>query len=229
MFARIILIEIVLAIAPMSVGASEFSGAATLASEYVYRGQAKSGHNPAVSIGLDYEHDSGFFGGVWASTIDQSNRFSRRYTELDYYLGYHFEPAEPIVLTLSIMHYTYPGHEGSIDYAYTEGALSATIWDRYSVEFAYTDDFYGIGEPARHWALRGEWPASVYLVASAGIGLADLTAIRTNRYGFWDVGLSTRWSRLTFDLRWHDNEEIEGTLAGISAGSRLVFSASLGF
>jgi hypothetical protein len=35
--------------------------------------------------------------------------------------------------------------------------------------------------------------------------------------------------RVTFDLRWHDNEAIKGTLRNWSAGSRLVASLSYGF
>ena len=229
MSARSAVFGIALSSVPLSVGASEFSGAVTLASEYVYRGQAVSAHDPAVSIGLDYEHDSGFFGGVWASTIDQSSPFGSRDTELDFYAGYHFEPQGPVALSLSVIRYTYPGFEGSLDYEHTEAALSATVRERYSVEFAYTDDLYGMGEPARHWALRGEWPAATYWIASAGIGLVDLTAINTDRYSYWDLGLSTRWSSLTFDFRWHDNEDIDGTLRNWSAGSRFVVSIAYGF
>ena len=54
------------------------------------------------------------------------------------------------------------------------------------------------------------------------IGFAD-------RYTYWDLGLSTRWTRLTFDLRWHDNEAIQGTFRNWSAGSRFVASVSYGF
>lgn len=220
---------VILVTLPLTAGAGELSGAATLASEYIYRGQAVSNHEPAVSFGVDYAHDSGFFGGVWASTIELDSPFGSRDTELDYYVGYLFEPAGPLTLSLSVMRYTYPGHEGVLDYEYTEGALAATLFERYSLEFAYTDDIYGLGKPARHWALRGEWPAGSYWVASAGIGLADLSAINTDRYAYWDIGLSTRWRRVTADLRWHDNEDIEGIFSIWSAGSRLVASLSYGF
>ena len=229
MFLKTIVASVVLVTLPLFAGAGELSGVVTLASEYIYRGQAVSNHEPAVSIGVDYAHDSGFYGGIWASTIDLDSPFGSRDTELDYYLGYQFEPGGPVALSLSVIRYTYPGHEGVLDYEHTEGALAATLFDRYSLEFAYTDDLYGLGEPARYWALRGEWPAGSYWVASAGIGLADLSAINTDRYAYWDAGLSTRWMRVTIDLRWHDNEDIDGTLGNWSAGSRLVASLSYGF
>ena len=229
MFLKAIITGVVLVTLPLFAGAGELSGAVTVASEYIYRGQALSNHKPAVSVGVDYAHDSGFYGGIWASTIDLESPFGSRDTEVDYYVGYHFEPDGPLSLSVSVMRYTYPGHEGLLDYEHTEGALAATLFERYSLEFAYTDDLYGVGEPARYWALRGEWPAGSYVVASAGIGLADLSALNTDRYTYWDVGLSTRWTRLTVDLRWHDNEAIEGALRNWSAGSRLVASVSYGF
>ena len=229
MFLKTIITGVVLVSLPRVAGAGDLSGAVTVASEYIYRGQAVSNHKPAVSIGVDYAHDSGFFGGVWASTIELESPLASRDTELDYYVGYQFEPVGPVALSLSVIRYTYPGHEGVLDYEHTEGALAATLFERYSLEFAYTDDLYGLGEPARYWALRGEWPAGSYWVASAGIGLADLSAINTDRYTYWDLGLSTRWMRVTVDLRWHNNEAIEGTLRNWSAGSRLVASLSYAF
>ena len=209
--------------------ASGLSGVVTLASEYVYRGQAYSNHDPALSAGLDYEHDSGFFAGIWASTIDLRTTFGRRETELDFYFGYQFEPRGPVSVSASLIRYTYPGHTGARDYEHSELMLAATLYDHYTVEFAYTDDVYDLDRPARSWALRGEWPAANYWVVSAGIGMSDLTAVNTDRYLYWDVGASTRWSRVTMDLRWYDNEAIVGRFARWSAGSRLVVSASLGF
>lgn len=229
MFPKTIITGVVVATLPLTAGASGLSGAVTLASEYIYRGQAVSNHEPAVSLGVDYAHDSGFFIGAWASTIELDSPFSSRDTELDYYAGYRFEPAGPVALSLSVIRYTYPGHEGLIDYEHTEGALAATLFERYSLEFAYTDDVYGLGEPARYWALRGEWPAGSYWLASAGIGLADLSLFNTDRYTYWDLGVSARWTHVTFDLRWHDNEPIKGAFSNWSAGSRFVASVSYGF
>ena len=229
MFVNRVISGLALVALPAVTGASEVSGAVTLASEYVYRGQAMSGHDPAFSAGLNYEHVSGFFAGVWGSTIDLDNSFGTRDTEIDYYLGYHFEPTGPVQMSLSLIRYTYPGHEGRRDYEHTEGAIAAQLFERYSVEFAYTDDVYGSGAPARFWAVRGEWPLASYWIAGAGLGVVDLSAINTERYAYWDAGLSTRWTSLVFDLRWHGNDAIEGTLRNWSAGSRIVASLTYGF
>ena len=39
--------------------ASEFSGRATVTSQYIYRGLSVSDGDPAFQLGLDYAHDSG--------------------------------------------------------------------------------------------------------------------------------------------------------------------------
>lgn len=216
-------------VVPATASESDLSGVVTLASEYIYRGQAVSDHNPALSAGLDYQHSSGFFGGIWVSTIDLQSRSGRRDAELDYYLGYQFETHGPLAVTATLIHYSYPGDTGTFDYEHNELLLAATYNNRYTLEFGYTDDVYGFGRPARHWGVRGEWPAASYGVLSAGVGSSDLTSVDTGRYLYWDAGVSFRWSRLTADLRWHDNEAIDGPFRYRSAGGRLVASVSLGF
>lgn len=228
MSLKTVIAGIAIATLPFATATADLSGAVTLSSEYIYRGQAVSDHHPAVSVGIDYEHDSGFFGGIWASSIDLANQFGSRDTELDFYAGYRFAPAPPVVVSIAAIRYTYPGQQGNLDYAHVEGLLSATFYDRYSVEFAYTDDLYGMGTPGRHWGVRGEWPAADYWIVSGGLGHAELTANNTYRHAYWDLGLSTRWSSITLDVRWHDNERIRGAFRNWSAGSRVVLSLSYG-
>jgi uncharacterized protein (TIGR02001 family) len=216
-------------VCPVVAEASGLSGVATIASEYIYRGQAVSAHHPALSLGLDYEHDSGVFGGLWASTIDLESPAGTRDIELDYYLGYYFEPGESLSLSALVLRYTYPGQPGPIDYEHTELQLSATFLDRYTLEFAYSDDMYGLGEPGRHFELRGQWPVATYWVLGAGVGLNDPNVLNTPSYLHWDAGVSARYSRLTMDLRWYDNEDIVGAFQRWSAGSRLVLSLSVAY
>lgn len=209
--------------------ASDLSGVVTLTSEYVYRGQTISDHKPAVSAGLDYQHDSGMFGGAWVSTIDIQTAFGQRDTELDYYLGYRFESSGSWSLAATLIRYTYPGHTGEHGYEHTELMLTAALNEHYTAEFAYTDSINGLRWSARHWGLRGEWPAATYWVVSAGAGMSDVSSPNANRFFYWDLGASIRWSRMTADLRWYDNNRVEGLLGNRAAGSRFVGSVSFGF
>ena len=216
----VVLLAVVHAAWPVSAAASELSGIVTLTTEYIYRGQSKSDRNPALQAGIDYEHDSGFFGGAWASTVDLPNPTGRRDAELNVYAGYHFESESPVSASVSLVHYTYPGQTTSFSYDYTE-VLATLSWDgRYSLEFGYADDVYGFGVSGQHLELRADWPLQSAFVISAGLGINDLDNLNWSRYVYGDLGVSARFSRLTVDLRWYSNEEPAGLPRRLSAGSR---------
>ncbi len=209
--------------------ASELTGVASLTSEYIYRGLTQSDGDPAFQIGLDYEFGAGVFVGAWASTIELSSTFGERDTELDFYLGYHYESEAPLSATLTVLRYTYPGQTGSHSYDYNEVLVSTTWREQYSIEFGYTDNLYGLDRIARHWELRSEWPLANAWVISAALGRNDLSAVGVSEYLHWDLGASARFSRLVVDLRWYDNETPDGFAASISAESQFVVSLSAGF
>jgi len=209
--------------------ASEFSGLATLTSKYIYRGLEMSDGDPALQMGLDYEHDTGFFVGVWASTIDIQTAMGSRDTELDYYAGFHYATDAPVTATITLLRYSYPGQTGMHSYDYNEVLVGASWRERYSIELGYTSDLYGLDRTARHWELRSEWPVASAWVIGATLGGNDMSDAGVSRYLHWDVGASARFSRLTFDLRWYDNELPDGFAALLSANSQLVLSISASF
>lgn len=209
--------------------AGELSGIATLTSQYIYRGLASSDGNPALQAGLDYETDSGFFAGAWVSTIDLPSPDGSRDAELDYYAGYHYAPDRPLSVAVSLARYTYPGSEADRSYDYTEALVALTLHERYSIEFGYSGDIYGRDAIGRHLELRADWPLESAWVIDAGAGLSDLADLGASRFAYWDVGASARFSRLTVDLRWYDNEMPGGFFAYLSAGSQFVVSLSASF
>lgn len=218
----------VLVWAPIAV-ASEFSGAATLTSEYIYRGLKMSDGDPAFQLGVDYEHDTGLFVGIWASTIDLRSPISRRDAELDYYAGFHYKAESPITATVTILRYSFPGQSGMHSYDYNEVLLGATWLEHYSIELGYTSNIYGLSRIGRHWELRSEWPVANVWVIGVALGGNDLSDVGVSRYLHWNVGASARFSRLTFDLRWYDNQRPDGFAAQSSADSQVVLSISAAF
>ncbi len=214
---------------PQASKAADLTGIASLTSEYIYRGLAQSDGNPAVQFGLDYEFDAGMFIGVWASTIELRSAMGKREIELDYYFGYHYESKAQISATVTVLRYTYPGQTGSHSYDHNELLLTATWRERYSIEYGYTNDLFGLDRTGHHWELRSEWPVANAWVVGAALGRNDLSDIGVSEYLHWDVGASARISRLVLDLRWYDNETPDGFAAQVSAGSRFVVSISAGF
>ncbi|HKJ18422.1 MAG TPA: TorF family putative porin [Xanthomonadales bacterium] len=212
-----------------TIQASEYSISTTLTSEYIFRGLKRSDGQPALQLGVDYEHDSGVFAGVWGSTIDIQSPAGKRDLELDFYAGFHHRFQAPLSATLTLLRYTYPGQTGFHSYDYNEVLVSATWQDRYSVELGMTRDLNGLGHDSRHWEFQLDYPVANTWVLGATLGLNDMSDAGVSRYFYWDVGASVRWSRMIFDLRWFDNERPDGFAARDSAGSQWVVSFRMTF
>ena len=99
-------------VASSSVYASEFSGNIGVTSNYLFRGVTQTVDGPAVSGGLDWEHDSGFFLGTWSSNIDFGNNDG---AELDLYGGYGGEAGD-FSYSAAYIHYLYPDIQGDADF-----------------------------------------------------------------------------------------------------------------
>jgi len=85
-----------------------------LFSEYVFRGYTQTHNDPALQGGVDYEHSSGFYLGLWASNIswirdaDQSD--SGHSLEVDVYGGFANEIGDTgIGYDVGFLQYFYPG------------------------------------------------------------------------------------------------------------------------
>ena len=214
---------------PTALHASGLSGVATVTSEYIYRGRAMSDGDAAVQFGLDYDFDNGLFAGTWASTIDLQSRAGERDTELDFYVGFNHATQGPLGFAATLVRYTYPGQSGPVSYDYNELLATATLYERYSIEYGYTNDFYGRDWTGRHWEVRGEWPVDNAWVVSAGAGHTDLSDFSVPKYLHWDLGATARFSRLIVDLRWFDDENVDNASGFQTAGSQLVISLSAAF
>ncbi len=85
-----------------------------LFSEYVFRGYTQTHNDPALQGGVDYEHSSGFYLGLWASNIswlrDANQSDSGHSLEVDVYGGYAGEFGETgIGYDVGFLQYFYPG------------------------------------------------------------------------------------------------------------------------
>ena len=104
--------------APWSVNAG-------IATSYIYRGLNQSDYKPALQIGADYAHESGFYVGVWGSRIRWIQDFGlgSGNVELDIYGGYK-GTAGPISYDVGVLQYLYNG-------SVTPGAIKANTTELY--------------------------------------------------------------------------------------------------
>jgi len=118
----------------------------TLASQYVSRGIRQTWGHPAMQVGVDYVHPSGWSAGTWASTV--SDKFVENSSiEWDLYGGYSATAGE-IGYSVLLYQYIYPGARISAtntSFNYSELALGLT-WRAAYIKYNYTlsKDFFGI-------------------------------------------------------------------------------------
>jgi len=111
----------------LSAGGITVSANVTLASEYRFRGIDLSGGDPAVQGGIDIGHDSGFYAGSWASTLDEAT-VGYGALELDFYGGWSGPVGEGLTANIGVIAYTFPdAPAGDFDYYELYGSLGFTL------------------------------------------------------------------------------------------------------
>jgi uncharacterized protein (TIGR02001 family) len=221
-----------------------FSGTAAITSDYVFRGLSQTDENPALQVGFDYKHPSGFYAGVWGSNV--ADYISEGNVELDLYAGYKKEIMENLTLDLSVIYYWYPsdsqspekdyfeGHVG-LGYAFTKLPLEPNL----GVAFNYSPDFYG--EDGNGYWVAGTLRLTLPYQFGLGFELgkqwvqgdrttgngAGLNGGDGYDYLYWRIGLSKELLGFTLDLSYYDTNESE--YFGKIGDDRIVFTISRSF
>lgn len=121
--------------------AAELEGNIGITNNYVWRGFTQTQDQAAVSGGLDYSHESGFYAGAWASNVDFGPDAGY---ELDLYGGYGGEFEGGISYDVGFIYYAYPNLDGSdFSEVYINGGyagFSAGI--SFQVDADFTDEDY---------------------------------------------------------------------------------------
>jgi uncharacterized protein (TIGR02001 family) len=83
------------------------SGNIGLASNYIWRGVTQTSDQAAISGGLDYASDFGFYAGTWASNVNFGNSNNDKGYELDLYGGFSGDLAD-FSYDLGTIYYAFP-------------------------------------------------------------------------------------------------------------------------
>ncbi|MDO6425586.1 TorF family putative porin [Thalassotalea sp. 1_MG-2023] len=95
--------------------ASEWSANAAVTSNYLWRGLEQTGGKAAVSGGIDYAGDSGFYAGTWVSNADWADGMTY---ELDFYAGFGGDINETVSYDVGFIYYAYPDEtSGDADFS----------------------------------------------------------------------------------------------------------------
>ncbi|WP_293645915.1 TorF family putative porin [Thiolapillus sp.] len=149
-------------------------------SNYLWRGVSQTGDAAAISGGIDWAHDSGFYLGTWASNIDWGNGSG---AEVDFYGGFANEIGD-FGYDLGLIYYYYPTSSFD-DSDFTE--ISATgSWKFLEAGIAYTVN----GQADSDGPFSN---GDIYYHISASFDVAETWSVG-GTYGYYDFDTSkSKW------------------------------------
>lgn len=103
------------------------SGSVALVSDYRFRGVSQTDKEMAIQGGLTVAHESGVYGGVWASNLSGWGTFGGANMELDLVGGFKTEVSSGVNVDVGVTWYMYPGGADTTDFAEPYVKLSTSL------------------------------------------------------------------------------------------------------
>ena len=156
------------------------SGSVALVSDYRFRGVSQSDEDLAVQGGVTLNHQSGLYGGCWASNLAGWGTFGGANVELDLLAGVKFRPTEAATLDVGLTYYMFPGGASETDFfepyvklSGTRGPVSLTAGVAYAPKQQALGRYYFTGADAAAGVYNdeGDKEDNLYLWGDAAAGL----------------------------------------------------------
>ncbi|HGG61021.1 MAG TPA: hypothetical protein ENK26_14075 [Gammaproteobacteria bacterium] len=134
-----------------------------VASNYIWRGVTQTQDQAAISGGLDYSNDSGFYLGTWASNVDFGADATDAGYELDLYGGYGGEVGG-FGYDVGYILYAYPSLDDSnfSEVYLNTGIAGFALGVSYQVDADSTDENYLYLSLGYDIDLGNDWGLSLY-------------------------------------------------------------------
>lgn len=211
----------------------EFGSYVTLVSEYSFRGVAQSDEGPALQGGVDWNHDSGAYAGLWGSSVD-FNDGDEASIELDFFGGYSFEPIDNVTVDLGGIYYAYPGAESNLDYDFFE--LYGSVGYDFTVAsvtagYAYSPEYFADSGDAHYLSVGAEVPLPRDFALYGHFGrqyIDDEVAFALPDYNEWELGVQWQYEAVAFNLSYVDTS-LSTTECADGCEERVIFGVSAGF
>lgn len=181
----------------------------TVASDYIADGVSASDSKPALQLGLDYEHDSGFYAGIWTSNIDYDDPDTPN-LELDYSFGFKHGVTEGLELDAGVTYYSYYHMRDHDAWNYVEWYAGITALENTTLYYYYSDDDKVWDGIQRRFIAEHTQPLpqdfSLLLTAER---LEYENSIAED-YSAYRIGIARSWYEMDFTLSYWDNTIHDG-------------------
>jgi len=191
-------------------GGFSVTGGATIVSDYRFRGISLSDEDPALQGTVNLNHSSGFYAGVWGSSLDDTPVYGE--IELDLYAGWRGEIASGTTFDVGLLYYYYPGGDSAIGPSdYFEPYTSVThnfgpVTGKVGAAYAWDQSATGGGDNIyvyTDWTMPiPDAPVSL----RAHLGYSDGTLSPTGDYLEWALGADFTHGPLTLGVSYVDTD-----------------------
>ena len=227
-----------------------FSITGTFTTDYVWRGVSQSQGDAALQGSFDFSHESGFYAGIWGSSVDFTPKSTPPLeedgadTEIDLYVGFSRDFADKWNYDISAIRYAYPGTNRDIstispehprgrkfDFSYNEFIGKLSYNEMLTATVAYSYDAFAAGDDSIYTALNGNYETPWFGVSVTGeIGYYDFSNIDEGsdlNYVHYGLGLARDFGPFSTALQWSDSDHDTHVFFGKVADSRVFFTVSL--
>jgi uncharacterized protein (TIGR02001 family) len=192
---RIAALVTMASLTPSALSAAEMWGESLAAtSDYLIRGISRSNQQAALQADVHVATDSGFIGGVFASSVQFDSGDSRG-AEVSTFAGFSPRQTGPWRTKVFASYYAYLWDDSGSQYNYAELTFEAAYDNWLGFDVVYSPDaprylrdrgLSGVNSTSAEVNLRTPWRHHVS--AAAGAGYSDLGGPGGRGYAYWSVG-----------------------------------------
>lgn len=164
------------------------SGAATLTTDYRFRGVSQTDEGMAVQGGITISHESGLYVGAWGSNLAGWGTFGGSNMELDLIAGFKLPVGEG-TLDTGLVWYMYPSGADTTDFAELYARLSGSVGPiglTAGVAYAPSQEALGNAFPVGAPANPGDKEDNLYLSGDATYGISGAPITLKAHIGYSD-------------------------------------------
>lgn len=221
--SRVLVTGALLAVA--GVASAEVTVTPTLASDYNFRGISRSARDPALQLGVDYTHASGFYAGLWGSNVDFGPGDPN--VEIDAFTGFSGgDPRDGLGWDVGAVYYTFVGESDFNSPELYAGLASGP----FAAKLFYSWDFAGTGRNAYHLSGDGTFPigtSGFAALAHVGYSFGSYWSSVDSTYVDWSVGVQKSFRNFTVQLKYIDGSDLaDGPTDLFSTDSKVFASIS---
>lgn len=188
---------------------AEFSGNVAITSDYRFRGISQSDRDPAIQGGLDWAHDSGFYLGTWASSVDFGTTglgLPGGSIEWDFYGGYAKDINDNLSFDVGYLYYYYPSDNWVTDLDYQEFYGSFSFYGA-TIGLVYSDDYFQHAGELFYYYGDYSMPLGDTFSLDGHLGYADVKrSFGTDGYLEWSLGVTASVGGLDLSAAYIDTD-----------------------